>query len=187
MKNVTNILELIDLERLQKFQDVFAKTNKVATVMMDVHGKPITKPSRYCQLCRLIRSTDKGLNDCKRHGSNIAKEVLNSGEYTIKICTRTGFADASAPLLIRGEHIASWAIGQANVQEGATEEDIRRYAEKIGIDPDELAEAFGERQHETETMTPEHFTHIIEDLLRYSQQIVTSAEVNYMRILRQLS
>ena len=186
MKKTTNILDLIDKSRLQKFQDAFAKKNKVATVMMDVNGTPITEPSRYCRLCRLIRSTEKGLQDCKEHGKNIAQEVLSTGKYAIKTCTRTGFADSSAPLIIRGEHIASWAMGQANIQEGATEQDIRNYAKKIGLDPDELAEAFQERQHETETMTPDQFITVIEDLLRYSKQIMSSAEVSFVAILNQL-
>ncbi len=54
MKKTTNISDLIDKRQLQKFQDAFAKKNKVATVMMDVNGTPITEPSRYCKLCRLI-------------------------------------------------------------------------------------------------------------------------------------
>ncbi len=77
-------------------------------------------------------------------------------------------------------------MGQANIQEGATEQDIRTYAKKIGLDPDELAEAFQERQNETETITPEQFQIIIEDLLRYSKQIMTSAEVSFVAILNEL-
>lgn len=177
MKKVTNILDLIDKSRLQRFQDAFAMKNKVATVMMDTEGKPITELSRYCRLCRLIRNTEKGLEDCKKHGKTISEEVFKTGKYAIKICTRTGFADASAPLVIQGQHIASWTMGQANVQEGATEDDIRKYAKKIGVDPDELAEAFLERQAETETMTTDEFEAIIHDLLHYSKEIITSAEV----------
>ncbi|MGE0086451.1 MAG: PocR ligand-binding domain-containing protein [Desulfococcaceae bacterium] len=187
MKNTANILDLIDKSRLQRFQDAFAKKNRVATVMMDVNGTPITEPSRYCLLCRLIRSTEKGLQDCKQHGKNIAQQVLSTGKYAIKTCVRNGFADSSAPLIIRGEHLASWAMGQANIQDGATERDICNYAKKIGLNPDELAEAFKERQHETETMTQEQFRTIIEALLRYSKQIMTSAEVSFRAIMRQLA
>ncbi len=43
------------------------------------------------------------------------------------------FADSSAPLVIGGEHIASWAMGQANIQEGATEQDIRTYEKKLAL------------------------------------------------------
>ena len=186
MDKVTNIFDLIDKERLQKFSDIFAMKNKIACVMLDINGKPITTPSGYCQLCRLIRTTEIGDADCVEHGKNIAQEVIRTGKYAIMTCVRSGFADASAPLIIKGEHIASWNIGQANIREETTEEDIRRYAKKIGINPDKLAEAFQEKQHETQHITADQFKNIIEDLLKYSKLIVSSAEMHYGTILNKL-
>jgi ligand-binding sensor protein len=186
MDKVTNILDLVSKDKLQKFSDAFAQKNKIACVILDTSGTPITTPSGMCKLCTLIRSTTVGDHDCVVHGKNIADEVIKTGDYAVMTCVRSGFADASAPLIIQGEHIASWNIGQANIQEGTDEEGIRRYAGKIGIDPDKLVEAWKEKQHETHHMTTEHFKKIIEDLLRYSKLIVSSAEVNYISILDEL-
>lgn len=186
MDKVTNILDLISKEKLQKFSDAFAQKNKIACVILDTDGTPITEPSGYCHLCRLIRSTGNGDADCREHGKNIAQEVIETGKYAIKTCVRSGFADASAPLIIQGQHIASWNIGQANIQDGTTEKDIREYATKIGVDPDELVKAFKEKQVDAHHMTTDQFRKIIEDLLRYSKLIVSSAEVNYISVLDEL-
>ena len=187
MSNTTiNIFDLVSRERLQTFSDVFAKKHKIACVMLDLNGKPITEPSGYCQLCRLIRSTKMGDSDCIEQGKRIANAVIRTGQYAIETCVRSGFADASAPLIVNDKHIASWNIGQANIQEKTTEKDIREYAKKIGIAPDELVAAFQEKQHKSQHLTTDQFRNIVEDLLRYSKLLVSSAEMHYASIISHL-
>lgn len=178
MNEKINLLEILPKSRLQTFQNAFSKSHHVATIMMDIEGKLLTEPSGFCQLCHLIRGTVQGELDCQDNYKRVGEQASRTGEYAIQTCVRTGFADACAPLTIRGEQIASWGIGQANIQGGATEYEIRQYAKKIGIDPDEAAAAFQEKQHNT--MPMQQFQDIIEELLRYSQQIITSTETSYI-------
>ena len=72
MKNTIelNNLELgdiIDLPFFQKFQDDFAKSMNIASVTVDRHGNPFTKPSSYTNICaNLTQSTDLGKSRCAK-------------------------------------------------------------------------------------------------------------------------
>ena len=59
------LLDLFDLDELQRIQDVFAKATGVASVITLPDGTPVTRPSRFCRLCsEVIRATPEGLKNC---------------------------------------------------------------------------------------------------------------------------
>ena len=45
--------DLSNLEEVQIVQDAFAKATGVASIITDTDGRPITKPSNFCRLCRV--------------------------------------------------------------------------------------------------------------------------------------
>lgn len=41
------IKDVIDINLLQRFQDSFAESMNIASVTVDINGKPVTNPSSY--------------------------------------------------------------------------------------------------------------------------------------------
>ena len=53
--------ELFNLDDIQRLQDLFADAHGVASIITQVDGTPITKPSNFTNLCmNIIRKTEKG-------------------------------------------------------------------------------------------------------------------------------
>ena len=55
-----HLSDVIDIENLQKIQDTFARTFDVGSVIIDLEGDLLTKPSNFSEVCRLIQQTEKG-------------------------------------------------------------------------------------------------------------------------------
>ncbi len=110
-----SLTDLVDLKDLQQIQDAFAAANDVASIISDVDGKPITKPSNFCGVCEIIRSTKKGNRNCMKSDKILGKKAKRLMKPTYEKCHSCGFVDASAPIIVGGKHIANWLIGQSNV------------------------------------------------------------------------
>lgn len=141
--NLTNLSlkDLISLPELQALQDSFAIANQVAVSIVDLNGKPITQFSNHCDVCKLIRSTEKGLINCMRSGKILGRSAMEKKRVHYHHCLSVGFLDAAAPVVVCGHHVANWLIGQ-NCIGDVDEKRIISYAIEIGIDSDELLKAF---------------------------------------------
>lgn len=135
------LTDLIELEELQRFQDDFTRATGVASIILDTKGNPITKPGNYCEVCRLIRSTEKGLLNCKKSRRMIGLKSQGHTKPTYQPCLGIGFKNASVPIVVKGHHIGNWVIGQYHVQ-GVDEKRVKEYALEIGADPDAMLDAF---------------------------------------------
>ena len=140
-ENIENLrfTDLFNKEDIQKIQDSFAEAMKVASIITDPDGNPITEPSRFCPLCKdIIRNTEKGRINCFRSDAAIGK--LNHDGPTVQPCLSGGLWDAGASITVGGKHIASWLIGQVRSSE-IDEERMLQYAETIGADKEAYRKA----------------------------------------------
>lgn len=167
------LLDLINYEELQHLQDVYSETLCIATIITDIDGHPITKPSNFCKVCNMIRATPKGLANCMYSGQVLGSKSRLRLTPTYQKCLSCGFIDASAPIIVAGKHIANWIIGQINPFEVNTE-NIRTYALKIGADPDKMAEALSESIN----MPIARFEKVLELLWLLAQKISAMAYNN---------
>ncbi len=140
-----SLLDIIDIVDLQKLQDSFAKANRVASTIIDINGGLITQFSNYSRVCQLVRQTKKGRANCMRSGKILGEISLKTRQPFCHFCLSVGFADAAAPIVIEGVHIANWLIGQ-NYTGEVDEHRIVAYAEEIGADTQEMLTAFGEME-----------------------------------------
>jgi ligand-binding sensor protein len=139
--NKISITDIIDIEELQKLQDAFAISNGIAATITDTKGNPITRPSNHTQVCKIIRKTTKGLENCVLSGKKLGKLSSKMGKPICKECYSIGFLDAAAPIIIEGAHIATWLIGQGCIGK-VDEKRIISYAQEIDADKNELLYAF---------------------------------------------
>lgn len=135
------LLDLLDLEYLEEVQYKISNILGIASVVVDLDGIPITKPTGFTNLCRLIRSTKKGERYCTISDKNLGEEAAKKGGYVIRKCDSLGLLDAACPIYIDGIHIANFLIGQI-VQDEIPKEQIMEFAHEVGLDPDELIGAY---------------------------------------------
>ena len=76
--------DLFDLEEIQRIQDAFSAAAGVASLITDSRGNPITRPSRFVQLCCMIRSTDAGLARCMQ--SDVELGLINPAKPIFGLC-----------------------------------------------------------------------------------------------------
>jgi ligand-binding sensor protein len=135
MDDEIRITELLNIDLLQRIQDQFAETSHVGSVIYDLDGTPITRPSNFCGFCRLIRSTEKGLRNCMRSDAELW-ELAQQHEGGAIFCKSGRLNDGIAPIMVEGRRIANWGIGQVLFKE-PDENWARWYARDIGA-PEEL-------------------------------------------------
>jgi signal transduction histidine kinase/DNA-binding NarL/FixJ family response regulator len=160
------LLDLINLEDLQQIQDSFASAVGVASIITDLEGRPITEASNFCEVCRIVRSTEKGTENCFNSDKLIGLRAKELMKPTYEKCHSCGFIDAGAPIIIAGRHIGIWMIGQSNIG-GVDNERIRLYAEDIGADSGAMLEAYGQMRR----MSLEQFEHVLDFLWLLAKEI----------------
>lgn len=136
-----SITDLIDLDQLQAIQDAFVKATNVASIITDTEGRPITQPSNFSGVCRLIRMTERGQLYCYNSDKVIGLKVGQTQKPGYQKCLSCGFIDAGAPIIVAGKQIAIWMIGQSNIGD-VTEQRIVDFSQEIGQDKDLMLSEF---------------------------------------------
>ncbi len=136
-----HLTDIIPLEDLQKLQDTLAEVAGVGAVIVDPHGKHITRPSRFSGFCALMRGNPETGTFCKASARELGETAHKLGRPVQKPCGNLGLADGAAPIILAGEHIASWMIGQCVISR-LPEHDVRFFARANGFDEEELLAAY---------------------------------------------
>lgn len=135
--------EVVDLNFLQKFQNIFADVMGVASITVDNDGNPVTEPSNFTRFCMdLTRGTDEGLKRCMKcdvQGGEIASET---GKAAVYEC-HAGLVDFAAPIILEEKKIGSILGGQV-LTEDPDEDKFRKIAREIGVDEEKYLNALKE-------------------------------------------
>jgi len=162
--------DLFDREVLQKIQDSFAAATGVAALITDAEGRPVTRPSNFCDLCTIIRGTEKGAANCVR--SDATHTCITEGP-TLHPCLSGGLWDGGAAIHIDGHLIGKWMVGQVLV-DPSEEEKVASYADEIGADREEYLEALAK----VPRMPRERFEKISRAVYYIAAQLSTLAVQN---------
>jgi len=172
--NINNIefIDIFDLDKIQQIQDLFADTHGIASLITSPDGKPITKPSNFCRLCKdIIRKTEKGFANCIQSDKAI-------GSYhpfgpIVQTCFSGGLWDAGASITVDGKHIASWLIGQIRNNE-LNEDHFIKYANEIGANQEDFIDAL----KEVPVMSVEQFEKVSKLLFVFANELSEKAHSN---------
>jgi PAS domain S-box-containing protein len=164
--------DLFSIDEIQRIQDDFATAAGVASVITYPDGRPITRPSHFCRLCKeIIRKTEEGLKNCMHSDACLGKH--NPDGPIVQPCLSGGLWDGGASITVGGRHIANWLIGQVR-DETQTEEQMLAYARRIGADEKAFLEAF----REVPVMSRQRFEGICRALFTMASQLSKSAYQN---------
>lgn len=175
---IVNSFDFFNVEELQLIQNKFSESTGLASIITSIDGTPITKPSNFTPFCKLIRSTDKGLMNCIKSDVHLSQMGIKNKIAHIQPCLSGGLLDGSLPIIHEGRHLANWMFGQIRTNETSIEE-VRRYAETIGSNHNEIAEAY----KKTIEMSPERLQCIVTMLELIIEQYISKCD--YRRKLEQ--
>lgn len=130
--------DLFDLKEIQKIQDAFSRATGLSTIITEPDGTPITEYSGFSCYCEMIRSTKDGLRNCMYSDSVIGRPQKYGPR--LRRCLSSGLLDAGASIMVGDKHVASWLLGQV-MDEQSDREELKKYAEKIGIEKEAAEEA----------------------------------------------
>lgn len=137
------LADVIDTNLLQRFQDDFAKGVGVASITVDLEGKPVTKPSNYTRFCMdYTHSTACGNNRCAESHMRGGQRAARLGKPIVYEC-HAGLIDFAAPIILEGQHIGTILGGQV-LTNISNEKKCRKIAKEIGVDEAGYIEAVKE-------------------------------------------
>lgn len=133
------LTDLIDIELLQKFQDIFAKAMNVASITVDENG-PITKPSNFTDLCiEYTMGSKLGIEKCVICDLKWGKAAAEKNEPIIYSC-RAGLTNFAVPIVVEGQHVGTILSGQVFTEQ-PDEEQYKNIAKEFGIDENNYIDA----------------------------------------------
>ena len=135
-----NLTDLIEVDILQKIQDAFSMMTGMASLTTDKYGVPVTKGSLFSDFCtKYTRVSEVGKKRCENCDKMGAELTLKEGKALFYSC-HAGLVDFAAPIMVQGQLVGCFIGGQVLTQK-PVEEDIRKIAEEIGVNPEEYVEA----------------------------------------------
>lgn len=142
------LLDVIDVDFLQRFQDDFAIGMGLASVTVDLDGNPVTKPSSYTRFCQnFTHSTEIGDKRCAESHKRGGEEASRTGKPSVYEC-HAGLIDFAVPITLAGRQIGTILGGQ--ILTGSPElSKYERIAKEIGVD----SEAYVDAVKEVKTLT----------------------------------
>lgn len=177
--NVSNYTfkDLFDVDKIQELQDAFSNAMGIGMSMTSPNGTKITQNSNACDFCmRVIRSTEQGVRNCMHSDSILGRP--NKGGPVIARCLSAGLMDAGASIMIGDIHIASWMMGQVqDINEVLSDEENRKHAIELGIDPDLYCEEIAK----VPKITKEQFERIAQLVYIMANQLSELGLKNYLQ------
>ncbi|MBP3505798.1 MAG: PocR ligand-binding domain-containing protein [Lachnospiraceae bacterium] len=127
------LIDLIDVNLLQKIQDSFSRMTGMAALTTDADGKPVTEGSGFTDYCmKYTRKSKVGCERCEQCDRFGAESTLKTGKATTYMC-HSGLIDFAAPIVADGQLIGCFIGGQVLVEK-PKKEFIRAVAKDLDID-----------------------------------------------------
>lgn len=177
--NVSNYSfeDLFDVQRVQELQEAISKAVGVGLQMVTSDWRSVTTNSIACEFChKVVRSSEQGRMNCKMSDEIIGRP--NKEGPVITPCRSAGLLDAGASIIIGDTHVASWLLGQVRDADNLiSEEEGRKRAEELGIDPD----WYWEELNKVPMMSRERFTNVANLVYVVASQLAQLGLQNYLQ------
>jgi PAS domain S-box-containing protein len=135
----TNILDLIDFEKVDILLEGFNKSTGFVTAILDLDGKVLSK-SGWRQMCTLFhRINPETSKKCTVSDTVLANKMAGGEKYHFYKCLN-GLVDVAVPIVINKEHVANLFSGQFFFEE-PDRAFFKKQAEKYGFDEKKYFEA----------------------------------------------
>ncbi|NAS19310.1 AraC family transcriptional regulator [Clostridium butyricum] len=111
-----NLSKLIDLEKWENLQETLALVTKVAIIIVDYKGNPVTKHSGCHRFCKEIRANPELVKYCQKCDSRGGLEAVRLNQPYIYLC-HYNIIDMAIPIMIDGKYIGAVMAGQVKLSD----------------------------------------------------------------------
>jgi len=165
--------EIINVNEIQRLQDLFSYASGVASIITHSNGKPITHPTNFCKLCDNYCKLAKGPAKCIQ--SNEMPGRYSPEGPVIQSCLSfdpeySGLWNAGASITLGKRHIANWFIGPVRMED-QEEQGMLQYADDIEANRVEFINAL----NEVPVMSLQQFTRISKMLFAFANELSEKA------------
>jgi len=123
---------LIDSDNMQGLLDGFCEAVGIASAIIDLQGEVLVA-SNWQRICtRFHRVNPASCARCIESDTSLANQLSEGSPHAIYRC-RNGLTDAAAPIVIEGEHVANFFVGQF-LMETPDLASFREQARQFGFD-----------------------------------------------------
>ncbi|MBI5458813.1 PocR ligand-binding domain-containing protein [Methanobacterium sp.] len=164
--------DLFNLKDIQETQDLFSEATGVSSIIIKPDGTPITRPSKFCRLFDIVGKLEENTENPFKFDSLMSQNQFEGP--IIKKCLNGSLWEAGANINVGGKHIANWLIGHVRDESASDEDQMRIYAQKIGVNPEEYIKAF----LEIPEMSKNQFRKIAQVLFAFANQLSSLAYQN---------
>ncbi len=128
--------DLFKVSEIQEIQDAFARAMGVASVVTDMDGVPITRPSNFSRLCEdVLRQTEKGRECCILCRRDVG---LPDPDGDIRYaCLDGNLWGGGTSIRVGPRHVAKWLVGQV-MDEAYDDRQTVADARNLGVSPGEF-------------------------------------------------
>lgn len=134
------LTDLLSVEELQLAETAFSKMARMATLITDENGIPITTGSHFSRFCTdFCRATPEGRKRCEACDKMGAIAALEQQKAIYYFC-HANLVDFAAPIMLHGKMIGSFIGGQV-LSSSPNLEAMRKTAQEIGVDEEEFLKA----------------------------------------------
>ncbi len=137
----SELSDFLDLERLQKCQNIFYRLTNLYSEIKNLQAQPITRSSKGSKFCSLLISTEEGKKRCLQNSLDFGKKSGESGEPFFAECCGLGLSVYAAPIFAGKNHLANWTICQCKTTP-VEKREVMGLAYEIGVEPSALLAAY---------------------------------------------
>lgn len=128
-----NLKKIINIKKWQKVQDEIALVTKMAIILVDYKGIPMTEHS-YCQeFCKFIRKDPEMSKNCQKCDSRGGLEAVRINKPYIYLC-HFNIIDIAIPIVIDGIYIGALMAGQVLLDQDGNIDCLERMPKPKNID-----------------------------------------------------
>ncbi|MBN7575190.1 MULTISPECIES: PocR ligand-binding domain-containing protein [Clostridium] len=114
IKNSFDLKKLIDLEKWDSLQESLSAVTRMAIIIVDYKGNPVTKHSGCHKFCNEIRGNSELVKYCEKCDSRGGLEAVRLNKPYMYLC-HYNIIDIAIPIMIEGKYIGAVMAGQVKL------------------------------------------------------------------------
>lgn len=116
MEKWYNLKEIFDLESWEDLQDALSDVTKMAILMVNYKGEPITKHSGCHAFCHVVRNDPKMKKYCQKCDARAGFEAMQDNAPFIYKCYFS-IVDIAIPIIVNKKYVGAIMAGQIRISE----------------------------------------------------------------------
>lgn len=167
------IFDLVSRQQLQEIQDAFAAVSGITTVVIDLEGMALTAPSNLNGFCEKMQNNAQGVKKCIVTNTSLIQKNLETHDAAEMTCPHSGLTTASVPVMLNGEMLCAWIIGQVRLKD-PPDALLEQTASELGVEADKLNACM----HALPMITREEFQRVFAFLKVMTDNLIQTGKVN---------